>query len=135
MRVGDIASHRINFVGTATFVEKLDVGLRLNWVLGRETGENTTVDSNPFDKIDDYAALHLTATYRLPWGLDLQLAVNNLLDTEYFDPSLRNPSGFPIAARSRSRDESSSCSSGSAMSGRPPLPPGTLRRLSPAVRR
>ena len=68
-------------------------------VLGRYTGEKTTVDRNPLDKIDDYAALHLTAAYRLPWGLDVQLAVNNLLDTEYFDPALRNPSGFPIAAQ------------------------------------
>ena len=99
VRVGDIAGHRVNFVGTATFVENLDVGLRLNWVMGRETGANTTVDRNPYDKIDDYAVLHLSAGYRLPWGLDLQLSVNNLLDTEYFDPALRNPSGFPIAAR------------------------------------
>jgi outer membrane receptor protein involved in Fe transport len=99
VRVGDIASHRFNVVGTATFIERLDVGLRLNWVLGRDTGATTTVDRNPFDKIDDYAALHLTAAYRLPWGLDVQLFVNNLLDTEYFDPALRNPSGFPIAAR------------------------------------
>ncbi|MGD8897256.1 MAG: TonB-dependent receptor, partial [Acidobacteriota bacterium] len=99
VRVGDIASHRFNLVGTATLVENLEIGLRLNWVLGRYTGEKTTVDRNPYDKIDDYAALHLTAAYRLPWGLDVQLAVNNILDTEYFDPALRNPSGFPIAAR------------------------------------
>jgi outer membrane receptor protein involved in Fe transport len=99
VRVGDIASHRVNAVGSATFIEKLDVSLRLNWVLGRETGENTTVNRNPFDKIDDYAALHFAARYRLPWGLDVQFSINNFLDTEYFDPSLRNPSGFPIAAR------------------------------------
>jgi outer membrane receptor protein involved in Fe transport len=99
VRVGDIASHRFNLLGGATYFDKLDLSLRLNWVLGRWTGENTTVDRNPFDKIDDYAALHFAARYRLPWGLDVQLSVNNLLDTEYFDPALRNPSGFPIAAR------------------------------------
>jgi outer membrane receptor for ferrienterochelin and colicins len=99
VRVGDIASQRINLVGTATLLGNLDVGLRFNWVLGRLTGANTTVDRNPFDKIDDYAVLHLTAAYRLPWGLDLRLSVDNVLDTEYFDPALRNPSGFPIAAR------------------------------------
>lgn len=99
VRVGDIASHRVNLLGTATFVEKLDLSLRMNWVMGRHTGENTTVDRNPLDKIDDYAALHFAARYRLPWGLDVQLSINNLLDTEYFDPSLRNPSGFPIAAQ------------------------------------
>jgi outer membrane receptor protein involved in Fe transport len=99
VRVGDIAGHRFNLLGEATYFEKLDLSLRLNWVLGRWTGENTTVDRNPFDKIDDYAALHFAARYRLPWGLDVQLSINNLLDTEYFDPALRNPSGFPIAAR------------------------------------
>jgi len=36
-------------------------------------------------------------------GIDLQLSVENLFDTLYYDPSLRNPSGFPIAARSPSR--------------------------------
>jgi outer membrane receptor protein involved in Fe transport len=99
LRVGDIASHRVNAVGSATFVDNLDLSLRFNWVMGRWTGENTTVDRNPFDKIDDYAVFHFAARYRLPWGLDVQLSINNLLDTEYFDPSLRNPSGFPIAAR------------------------------------
>lgn len=100
LRVGDIASHRINLLGGGTYREKLDVNLRLNCVFGRRTGEGTTVDRNPYDKIDNYAVAHLTASYRkiLP-GLDLQFVINNLFDNEYFDPSLRNPSGFPIAAR------------------------------------
>jgi outer membrane receptor protein involved in Fe transport len=68
--------------------------------MGRKTGKDTTVNRNPYDKIDDYAVVHLAASYRkiLP-GLDLQFVVNNLFDSEYFDPSLRNPSGFPIIAR------------------------------------
>jgi outer membrane receptor protein involved in Fe transport len=100
LRVGDIASHRVNMLGSTTYRDKLDLSLRLNWVMGRKTGKNTTVNRNPFDKIDDYAVVHLAVSYRriLP-GLDLQFVINNLFDSEYWDPSLRNPSGFPIAAR------------------------------------
>lgn len=100
VRVGDIASHRVNLLGSLSLGRKLDLDLRLNWVAGRKTGRGTTVDRNPYDEIADYAVVHLAASYRrlLP-GLDLQLVVNNLFDGEYFDPALRNPSGFPIAAR------------------------------------
>jgi outer membrane receptor for ferrienterochelin and colicins len=100
VRVGDIASHRLNVLGGTTYRDRLDLSLRLNCVVGRKTGQGTTVDRNPFDKIGNYAVVHFTASYRsiLP-GLDLQFAINNLFDSEYFDPSLRNPSGFPIAAR------------------------------------
>jgi outer membrane receptor protein involved in Fe transport len=100
VRVGDIAGHRVNVLGGTTFRERLDLNLRLNWVMGRKTGKDTTVNRNPYDKIDDYAVMHFTMSYRelLP-GLALQLTINNLFGSEYFDPSLRNPSGFPIAAR------------------------------------
>ena len=68
--------------------------------MGRVTGKGTTVDRNPYTEIDDYATVGAAVSYRrlLP-GLDLQLSVENLFDTLYYDPSLRNPSGFPIAAR------------------------------------
>ena len=43
LRVGDIASHRINLLGeVALWHEKLDLSLRLNWVNGRETGSGTS---------------------------------------------------------------------------------------------
>jgi outer membrane receptor protein involved in Fe transport len=74
--------------------------MRLNWVLGRVTGKGTTVDRNPYTEIPDYAVLGGAVTYRrLVPGVDLQLSVENLFDSLYYDPSLRNPSGFPIAAR------------------------------------
>jgi outer membrane receptor protein involved in Fe transport len=39
-------------------------------------------------------------TYRrLVPGVDVQFSVENLFNQDYWDPSLRNPSGFPIAAR------------------------------------
>ncbi len=100
LRVGDIASHRVNVVGGWTFKSRLDVEARLNWVIGRVTGKGTTVDKNPYTEIPNYAILGAALGYRglLP-GLDLQLSVENLFDSLYYDPSLRNPSGFPIAAR------------------------------------
>ena len=100
-RVGDIASNRINFLaGTRLFKDRLDTELRLNGVLGRKTGAGTTVSNNPFPKIDDYAIVSAAFTYRrLVPGVDLQLSLENLFDQDYWDPSLRNPSGFPIAAR------------------------------------
>lgn len=69
-------------------------------MIGRVTGKGTTVDKNPYTEIPNYAIVGAAVGYRrlLP-GLDLQLSVENLFDTLYYDPSLRNPSGFPIAAR------------------------------------
>jgi outer membrane receptor for ferrienterochelin and colicins len=99
LRVGDIASHRVNLQGGFS-AGKLDVEMRLNWVLGRVTGKGTTVDRNPYTEIPDYAIVGAAVSYRrLVPGVDLQLSVENLFDSLYYDPSLRNPSGFPIAAR------------------------------------
>ena len=100
-RVGDIASHRINFLGgTRFFSDRLDAELRLNGVLGRKTGAGTTVSANPFPKIADYAIVSTAFTYRrLVPGVDLQFSIENLFNQDYWDPSLRNPSGFPIAAQ------------------------------------
>jgi outer membrane receptor protein involved in Fe transport len=100
-RVGDIASHRVNLLGaTSFFNERLDADVHLNTVIGRQTGKGTTVDASPYTEIPNYAILGAALTYRrLFTGIDLQFSVENMLDTEYWDPSLRNPSGFPIAAR------------------------------------
>lgn len=99
LRVGDIAGHRVNLLGGWSHGQ-LDVELRFNWVLGRITGAGTTVTANPFKSMPDYAILGGAVTYRrvVP-GIDVQLSFENLFDSLYYDPSLRNPSGFPIAAR------------------------------------
>jgi outer membrane receptor for ferrienterochelin and colicins len=99
LRVGDIASNRVNLQGGYA-AGKLEVEMRLNWVIGRVTGKGTTVDRSPYTEIPNYAILGGAVTYRrLVPGVDLQLSVENLFDSQYYDPSLRNPSGFPIAAR------------------------------------
>jgi outer membrane receptor protein involved in Fe transport len=100
-RVGDIASHRVNLLaGTSFLNQRLDADVHMNSVFGRRTGKGTTVDASPYTEIPNYAILGAALTYRrLFTGIDLQFSVENMLDTEYWDPSLRNPSGFPIAAR------------------------------------
>jgi len=98
--VGDIASHRFNLQGRTLLHDKLDLSLRLNWVIGRDTGPGTTVGTNPYSSIDDYLVAHAAVSYRdlLP-GIDLQLVVQNLFDTEYFDPGTRVADGGFFAAR------------------------------------
>ena len=100
-RIGDIASHRINLLGgTRFFTDRLDAELRFNGVLGRKTGAGTTVSANPFPKIANYGIVSGALTYRRLFpGADIQLSVENLFNQDYWDPSLRNPSGFPIAAQ------------------------------------
>ncbi len=102
LRVGDIADHRFGLSASARLLgDRLDTNVRLNAAVGRKTGRGTTVTASPFTKIDDYLIAGAAATYRnlLVPGLDLQLSVENLFDSTWYEPSLRNPSGFPIAAR------------------------------------
>lgn len=90
LRIGDIASHQINVGVHGRLLEKLDVDLRVNYVGDRKTGEQTTVATNPFDKIDAYTVAHATVTYKnLVRGLDLQVLVQNLLDESYTHPGIR----------------------------------------------
>jgi len=92
LRVGDIADHRTNLLAETTFFkERLDASLRVNGVWGRQTGPGTTVTMSQYTEIEDYVIAHGALTYRgILKGLDLQLAVNNIFDTEYFDPAFRN---------------------------------------------
>ena len=102
LRVGDIADHRFGLSGTARlFADRIDANLRLNAAVGRKTGKGTTVTASPLTKIDDYLIAGGAVTYRSLFvpGLDLQLSVENLLGSTWYEPSLRNPSGFPIAAQ------------------------------------
>ncbi len=102
LRIGDIASHQLNFGANARLLrDRLDVNLRLNWVGDKEVGEGTTVSSSPLDRIDPYTVAHAAVTYRevLP-GTSLQLLVNNLLDEEYEHPGLRASTGFLENVRS-----------------------------------
>jgi outer membrane receptor protein involved in Fe transport len=101
LREGDIASHRVNVIGgTRLLRDRLDAELRINGVFGRKTGAGTTVSTNPLTEIDNYVIVSPALTYRrLFRGADLQFSVENLFNTQYYEPSLRSPTGFPIAAQ------------------------------------
>lgn len=96
-RIGDIASHQLNFGLHRRFANKLKVDLRANYVGTRETGKNTTVTTNPYDEIAPYVIANATLSYEdlLP-GATLQLIVINLCDELYYDPGIRSAGvGFP----------------------------------------
>jgi outer membrane receptor for ferrienterochelin and colicin len=99
VRIGDIASHALRFGGEATYFEKLNLNLRANWVGTKPTGKNTSVHTNPYDQIDGYLVLNGAVSYRFLPGLTAQVAVNNLLNAEYFHPGVRSADGNYYAAR------------------------------------
>lgn len=86
LRIGDIASHRLNLGLGVDWTPSLKTDLRLQYVSARKTGPTTTV-FNTFDQIDGYAVTHAAVSYKPPLlGTTLQLIVNNLFDESYFDP-------------------------------------------------
>ena len=90
LRVGDIARHRINLGIHTQLRPKLHLDLRLNHVGSRQTGEGTTVPTNPFTEIEAYTVAHATLTYEnVVRGLDLQVLVQNLGDELHAHPGVR----------------------------------------------
>lgn len=99
VRIGDIASHRVNFGLNALFFNKLNANIRMNWVGKRKTGKNTTISDNPLDVIDSYFLTNMAITYELVNGVSVQLSVNNLFNKEYFHPGVRSANGRYYAAK------------------------------------
>lgn len=99
-RIGDIAYHRVNFIVNAIYFDNLNINFKINYVGERKTGAQTTIKSNPLNKIDPYTVLSSTITYKniLP-GMDIQLYLNNILNTKYYHPGLRAADGFEYVAR------------------------------------
>lgn len=100
VRIGDIASHSINGGVSATYFRKLNINLRANYVGERLTGANTTISDNPYNHIDPYFILNGAISYSTYKGITIQLNVNNIFDTKYFDPGVRSADGSYYAARS-----------------------------------
>lgn len=93
LRVSDIADHQVNIGVNYLFRNMLNFNLRMNFVGTRQTGENTTVPTNP-ESFDPYAILNGSISYTPKnLGLTAQLSVFNILDTEYFSPGLDAASG------------------------------------------
>ncbi|MCP4594492.1 MAG: TonB-dependent receptor, partial [bacterium] len=99
LRIGDVASHRLNLGLHTRFRDRWELNLRTNYVGDRPTGDGTTVFENPFDQIDSYFVAHTTVSYQglLP-GATWQLVVHNLFDAEYYHPGVQR-AGSGFAAR------------------------------------
>ncbi len=93
LRIGDIASHRLNLSFDTKVSKKVHINFRLNYSGQRKTGPNTTVASN-LAEFPAVALLSTTITYThlLP-GLNIQLKANNLLDTKYSHPGIYSADG------------------------------------------
>lgn len=100
LRVGDIASHRLNLGLYTSLTSQVFLDLRGNYVGVRRTGPGTTVGGNPLGDVPASFVAHATLTYRdlLP-GVGLQLIVKNLFDRDYSDPGIRAADGSFFAAR------------------------------------
>jgi outer membrane receptor for ferrienterochelin and colicins len=87
LRIGDVASQRANLGANRDWLNRLNTDLRLRWVGPRPVGALTTEMSNPLARIGPYAEAQATVSYRnvLP-GVTLQLIVDNLFGSTYFDP-------------------------------------------------
>jgi len=93
IRIGDIASHRANFGVSATYFKKLNISLRTNFVGKRLTGANTTISSNPVNQVEANLIFNGAISYNVYKGISLQISVNNILNTKYFDPGVRSANG------------------------------------------
>ncbi|NPA67090.1 MAG: TonB-dependent receptor, partial [Chlorobi bacterium] len=99
IRIGDIASHHINFGMNLSLFDKLNLNLRGNYVGKRLTGAETTVYNNPESEIDAYFVLNSAISYNIFKGLSFQVTVNNIFDKEYFDPGVRSADGIYYASK------------------------------------
>ncbi len=99
IRVGDIATHKFNAGFNVHFFSKLNINLRMNYVGEKRTGENTTISENPYSKINSYILLNSAINYRITKNLTIQMSVNNILNTLYYDPGVRSANGIYYAAR------------------------------------
>lgn len=104
-RVGDISSHQFNLGVGATFWKHLHTFLKTNYVGERLVGSGTSVAGNPglADSPGSFPATAIltgTLAYQeIIEGLNLQLIVNNILNTEYFDPGIRSANVSTYAYR------------------------------------
>lgn len=88
IRISDIATHSANAGVNYTFKKYFNINLRTNFVGKKITGEGTTVPLNT-NTFDPYFLFDATIGYTIPkTNITIQLAGNNILDTEYYSPGL-----------------------------------------------
>ncbi len=97
LRIGDIASNKANFGINYYLFSHLNLNLRMNFVGARPTGKNTTISSNPLNKIDPYYIFNGAISYTIKNKITFQILLNNILNKEYFDPGVRSADGIYYA--------------------------------------
>ena len=88
-RIGDIPSDAASAGFNILAFKKLNFNFRANYVGDRLTGSETSVSSNPIDKVDAYMTLHANINYELFKGFKIGVLINNLLDEKYYHPGVR----------------------------------------------
>lgn len=101
LRIGDIATSSFNIGANAVLFDNLNINLRANVVGAKPTGKNTTVSGNPLTEIDGYFLLSGAIGYMniFDTGVSAQIACNNILDLEYYDPGVRSADNVIYASR------------------------------------
>lgn len=100
LTISDIAAHKANFIANASFYKYFNLNLRANYVGIRKSGKNTSGSKNPITEFDPVFVLNsaLMASNFVK-NLSVRLSVNNLLNTEYFVPGVRDADGTTYASR------------------------------------
>jgi outer membrane cobalamin receptor len=94
----EIAPHGANAGILYAFSARLRISLRGQYLGARKNSKIIPAAGN--DRIDAAFILHAALTLSLPYGFDLQLVVNNLLDAVYYHPSILPPSRYRQPQRS-----------------------------------
>lgn len=99
-RIGDIASHKSNFIFTYNIKKTIGLTLRVNYVGDRKTGKDTTIRDNPYDVIPSYIVFHIAVfKYELFKNCDFRIIINNVFNKEYFHPGVRSADGELYSAK------------------------------------
>jgi len=100
LSISDIAAHKANFSANFKFYKYFNLNLRANYVGDRKSGENTSGSRNPITEFEPFVVLNssLSASNFIK-DLSISLSVNNILDTEYFVPGVRDADGVRYASR------------------------------------
>lgn len=85
--IPEIALHTANAGITYSYLKKLKINLRANYLGNRENP--TIIPSTGNTKIEDALLLNACISYLGIKGFNLQLKVNNILNQEYYHPSNR----------------------------------------------
>ncbi len=99
-RISDIAGFIFNMGGNYQPTQKINVNLSANYVGARKTGEGTSGSRNPITRFDPYLIFDTALTYKDALrGMSVQVSINNITNTQYFVPGIREADGVNLASR------------------------------------